>query len=98
MIRSNTYGKINIYKRRNFNEYIDPKCQWAVQHLEEFPVEVNKADYYTLLRVPGIGTKSAKRIITARRHAKLDFDDIKNLACVGKHFILYRSLNEMFNY
>lgn len=44
-------------KNPNFNEQIDPKCNWAVHHLELFPVEINRADYYTLLRVPGIGTK-----------------------------------------
>ena len=50
---------------QNFNDYIDPKCQWAVGHLECFPVEIMTADYYTLLRVPGIGTNSVRRIIKA---------------------------------
>ena len=76
-------------KRPNFNELIDPKCDWAVQHLEQFPVEINKADYYTLLRVPGIGTKSAKRIIAARRHAKLGFDDIKKMGVVLKRALYF---------
>ena len=82
-------GELLSEKNPNFNEYIDPKCQWAVQHLEEFPVEVKKADYYTLLRVPGIGTKSAKRIITARRHAKLDFNDIKKMGVVLKRALYF---------
>ena len=82
-------GELLSEKNPNFNEYIDPKCQWAVQHLEEFPVEVNKADYYTLLRVPGIGTKSAKRIITARRYAKLDFNDIKKMGVVLKRALYF---------
>lgn len=56
--------------RPDFNELIDPKCDWAVRHLEMFPVEINRADYYTLLRVPGIGVKSANRIIAARRDRK----------------------------
>lgn len=68
----------------NFHEQIDPKCGWAVRHLEQFPVEVNRADYYTLLRVPGIGTKSAKRILAARRHASLSFADIKKMGVVLK--------------
>lgn len=76
-------------KRPNFNELIDPKCDWALQHLEQFPVEINKADYYTLLRVPGIGTKSAKRIIAARRHAKLNFEDIKKMGVVLKRAIYF---------
>ena len=76
-------------KRPNFNELIDPKCDWAVQHLEQFPVEINKADYYTLLRVPGIGTRSAKRIIAARRHGKLNFEDIKKMGVVLKRAIYF---------
>ena len=76
-------------KRPNFNELIDPKCDWAVQHLEQFPVEINKADYYTLLRVPGIGTRSAKRIIAARKHAKLGFDDIKKMGVVLKRALYF---------
>lgn len=75
--------------RPNFDERIDPKCDWAVRHLELFPVEINKADYYTLLRVPGIGTRSAKRIIVARRHAKLGFEDIKKMGVVLKRAIYF---------
>lgn len=75
--------------RPNFNELIDPKCDWAVRHLELFPVEINKADYYTLLRVPGIGTKSARRIIAARRHAKLGFEDIKKMGVVLKRALYF---------
>lgn len=75
--------------RPNFNELIDPKCDWAVRHLELFPVEINKADYYTLLRVPGIGTKSAKRIMAARRHGKLSFEDIKKMGVVLKRALYF---------
>ena len=76
-------------KHPNFNELIDPKCDWAVHHLEQFPVEINRADYYTLLRVPGIGTKSAKRILAARRFAALDFADIKKMGVVLKRAIYF---------
>lgn len=75
--------------RPYFNEMIDPKCDWAVRHLEQFPVEINKADYYTLLRVPGIGTRSAKRILAARRHGKLDFSDIKRMGVVLKRALYF---------
>ena len=77
----------------NFNPYVDPKCGWALRHLEQFPVEVNKADYETLLRVPGIGVKSARRIVTARRAGSLNFDGLKKLGVVlkrAKYFILCR--------
>lgn len=81
----------------NFNPYLDPKCGWAIRHPEQFPVEVNRAEYETLLRVPGIGVKSARRIVTARRSGRLDFAGLKKLGvvlkrakyftlCVGKAF------------
>lgn len=71
-------------ERPDFNVFLDPKCDWAVRHLGLFPVEVNRADYYTLLRVPGIGVKSAQRILAARRSAVLDFADLKKLGVVLK--------------
>lgn len=85
-------------KRPNFNEKIDPKCDWAVRHLEQFPVEINKADYYTLLRVPGIGTKSAKRIMAARKSAKLDFADIKKMGVVLKRAVYFITCNGRMMY
>ena len=75
--------------RTDFNIYLDPKCDWAVRHLEYFPVEIQKADYRTLLRVPGIGYKSAQRIIRARRHANLGFDDLKRMGVVLKRALYF---------
>ena len=75
----------------DFNPQLDPKCSWAVSHLEQFPVEVMRADYETLLRVPGIGPTSAKRIVSARRTAHLRFEDLKKLGVVIKraqYFVL----------
>ena len=75
----------------DFNPQLDPKCSWAVSHLEQFPVEVMRADYETLLRVPGIGPTSAKRIVSARRTAHLRFEDLKKLGVVVKraqYFVL----------
>ena len=63
---------------------LDPKCGWALRHLEHFPVEVNRADYETLLRVPGIGVKSARRILAARRFGPLNFLGLKQLGVVLK--------------
>ena len=74
----------------NFNIFLDPKCDWALRHLELFPVEVNCAEYQILLRVPGIGVKSARRIIAARKNGNLDFADLKKMGVVLKravHFI-----------
>ena len=63
---------------------LDPKCTWALRHLEFFPVEVNRADYEALLRVPGIGVRSARRILTARRMGPLTFSALKTLGVVLK--------------
>lgn len=68
----------------DFNPMLDPKCYWALNHLEQFPVEIMRADYETLLRVPGIGPTSAKRIVSARRVAHLRFEDLKKLGVVLK--------------
>ena len=68
---------------------VDPKCNWAINHMADFPVEVNKADYERLLRVPGIGVTSAKRIVTARRTANLTFDDLKKLGVVLKRAVYF---------
>ncbi|EKC70679.1 hypothetical protein OBE_03771, partial [human gut metagenome] len=62
----------------------DPKCCWALRHPEFFPVEVNRADYEALLRVPGIGVVSAKRILVARRSGALRAEDLKKLGVVMK--------------
>ena len=63
---------------------MDPKCCWALRHLEFFPVEVNRADYEALLRVPGLGVRSAKRILRARRVGPLNFEGLKRLGVVLK--------------
>lgn len=76
-------------ERPNFNMMLDPKCNWAINHLETFPVEVNKAPYAVLLRVPGIGVKSAQRIVQARRHATLDFQDLKKMGIVLKRALYF---------
>ena len=75
----------------DFNPRLDPKCSWAVAHLEQFPVEIMRAEYETLLRVPGIGPTSAKRILAARRTTHLRFEELKKLGVVVKraqYFVL----------
>lgn len=75
--------------RPNFNVFLDPKCDWALGHLEQFPVEVDRADYYTLLRVPGIGVRSAQRIVKARRFSKLGFEDLQKMGVVLKRALYF---------
>ena len=70
--------------RPEFDLRLDPKCGWALRHLDQFPVEVQRADYEALLRVPGIGVTSAKRILTARRAGPLSFSGLKKLGVVLK--------------
>ena len=70
--------------RPDFDTRVDPKCAWALAHPEFFPVEVNTADYETLLRVPGVGVLSARRILTARRTGHLTTDNLKKLGVVMK--------------
>lgn len=69
---------------QSFNPYFDPKCNWALNNMELFPIEVNSAPYSDLLRVPGIGPISAKRIVSARTTGSLDFDGLKKLGVVIK--------------
>lgn len=76
-------------ERPDFNIFLDPKCDWAIRHLEYFPVEINRADYDTLLRVPGIGYKSASRIVKARRHSTLNFADLKKIGVVLKRALYF---------
>lgn len=70
--------------RPNFNEQLDPKCDWAIRHLEQFPVEMQTAPYDMLLRVPGIGPKSANRIVHARRYGFITFEALKKMGVVLK--------------
>ena len=72
-----------------FNSYLDPKCDWALKHLELFPVEISTADYQTLLRIPGIGTKSAGRIIKARKAGRLDYQSLKSMGVVLKRAVYF---------
>ena len=76
-------------RQPNFNLLLDPKCDWAVRHLEAFPVEVMTADYYQLLRVPGIGVNSARRICRARRYGGLRFEDLKKMGVVLKRAMYF---------
>jgi len=76
-------------QRPFFNVMLDPKEDWAVRHLECFPVEINRAPYEVLLRVPGVGVKSAQRIVSARRTARLTFTDLKKIGVVLKRAIYF---------
>jgi predicted DNA-binding helix-hairpin-helix protein len=76
-------------ERPNFNVLLDPKADWALRHLEVFPVEVNRAEYQLLLRIPGIGVKSAQRIVRARKNGALRFEDLKKIGVVLKRALYF---------
>ncbi len=91
----------------NFNQILDPKCDWALRNIDKFPVEINTADYFSLLRIPGIGVISAKKIIRARREFSLDFEGLKSLGvtlkrakyfitCKGKYYDKVYKFNQNF--
>lgn len=91
----------------NFNHILDPKCDWALRNISQFPIEINTADYFTLLRIPGIGVISAQKIIKARRQFLLDFEALKKLGvvlkrakyfitCKGKYFDKVYKFNQNF--
>ena len=82
----------------NFNLLLDPKCDWALRHLDEFPKEINKCSYMDLLKIPGIGVTTAKRILISRKNFIISFNDLKKMGvvlkrakyfitCNGKYFI-----------
>lgn len=73
----------------SFNIALDPKCDWALRNLDKFPVEVNRASYEMLLRVPGIGVTGARRICMARRHATLNYNDLRKMGIVLKRAVYF---------
>ncbi len=74
---------------------LDPKLAYALRHPELFPVDINQADYELILRVPGIGVKSAKLIITSRRYGRLNSDHLKKMGVVMKRARYFITCNEL---
>ncbi|GCF94219.1 putative DNA modification/repair radical SAM protein [Enterococcus florum] len=80
-------------EKPNFNLYLDPKANWAVQHYDQFPVDLQTAPYERLLRVPGIGPKGAQNIVKARKYYRLHLNDLKKLGIVIKRAQYFISCN-----
>ncbi len=74
---------------------LDPKLSWALRHPECFPVDVNRADFEWLLRVPGVGVKSAKMIVMARRYGKIRSDQLKKMGVVMKRACYFITSHEL---
>ena len=109
LLRFYGYKVDNLLDRNNpnFNILLDPKADWALRHFDEYPKEINKASYYDLLKIPGIGPKSAKKIINARKVFKIEFNDLKKMnvsikramyfiTCNGKYYLNSNTLNKRF--
>ncbi len=90
-----TVDEIVNDKNPDLDLEIDPKLSWALRHPEHFPVDINKADYEMLLRIPGLGVKSAKLIIASRRYGRLGSSQLKQMGVVMKkaqYFITCKEL------
>lgn len=74
---------------------VDPKLAWALRHPECFPVDINRADYEMILRVPGIGVKSARLIVCSRRFGRLTGHDLKKMGCVMKRAQYFITCGEL---
>ena len=84
------------YNNPNFNILVDPKASWALRNMQEFPKEINTSSYNDLLKIPGIGITSAKRIIASRKHFKLTFKDLKKMGVVLKRAGYFITCNGEF--
>lgn len=76
----------------NLEADVDPKLSWALRNLDQFPVDINTADYYMILRVPGIGVSSALKIVQARKFGRLYQSHLRKLGIAfgkARHFIRY---------
>lgn len=85
-----TVSELFTSKDENLDPDMDPKVAWAIKHLDRFPIEVNRASYMELMRIPGVGDTSAKRILRARKLAPVGFDELKKMGVVmkrAKYFI-----------
>ncbi|MDR0441935.1 MAG: putative DNA modification/repair radical SAM protein [Treponema sp.] len=79
-----TAGEILTEDEPFLDAHIDPKTAWALRHLDFYPIEINSADYETLLRIPGIGAKTARRVIETRRSRNVSFDTLRRMGAVLK--------------
>jgi predicted DNA-binding helix-hairpin-helix protein len=82
-------------KHPNLDLEIDPKLSWALRHPEHFPVDINKADYTQILRIPGIGVKSAKLIIVTRQSGRINASVLKRIGVVMKKAQYFITCNEL---
>jgi predicted DNA-binding helix-hairpin-helix protein len=78
------------------DRHLDPKTAWALRHIDRFPIDLQRADYEELLRVPGLGATSARRILEIRRSRSLSFDGLRRLGVVLKRARYFITLGGSF--
>lgn len=103
LMRFYGFNSNDILPKENpfFDLRIDPKANWAIENIQRFPIEINRATYEELLLIPGFGPTYAKRIISARRYAALSYDDLKVMKIStkrAKNFITVRGVYRGINY
>ena len=89
-------GEILDEKNPFIDPLLDPKANWAVQNWHLFPIEINRASYKDLLRIPGIGVTSAKRIVMARKYSIIKYEHLKKLGVVIKRAKYFITVNGEF--
>ena len=89
-------GEILDEKKPFIDPLLDPKANWAVQNWHLFPMEINRASYKDLLRIPGIGVTSAKRIVMARKYSIIKYEHLKKLGVVIKRAKYFITVNGEF--
>lgn len=89
-------GEILDEKNPFIDPLLDPKANWAVQNWHLFPMEINRASYKDLLRIPGIGVTSAKRIVMARKYSIIKYEHLKKLGVVIKRAKYFITVNGEF--
>lgn len=80
----------------NLDRQVDPKCGWALRNFSQFPVEINRAPFEMLIRIPGIGLKSAHKILAARKFSRLQLEDLKRMRIPLKRALPFITLNGRF--
>jgi len=103
LMRGYNFKAKDLLDSKNFNLdlSIDPKSNWAINNIEKFPIEINRAPYSELMKVPGFGRTYANRIIEARKFHKLTYDSLKAMKIStkrAKHFILVNGIYKGFKF
>lgn len=98
LLRFYGFGADELFteKEKNLDTDLDPKITWALRNIDRFPVEINRASYDQLLRIPGVGTTSAKRIVRQRKLASVSYDDLKRIGVVLKRARYFITVNGRF--